>query len=466
MKRKIYDKLLEWKRVSNGKTAVMLDGARRVGKSWIAEEFARNEYEAYLLIDFAKVSSKVKRYFNEYLEDLDTFFMYLQSAYSVELPKGKSVVIFDEVQRFPRAREAIKYLVADGRFHYIETGSLISIQKNVKNIVIPSEEWHLEMFPMDFEEFMWATGHPVTMTVLRKHFAERKPLGRDLHESIMDIFRQYLVVGGMPQAVSAFAESHDLRQVDAIKRSILALYRADIRKFAGALKGKALSVFNSIPAQLSKHEKKFMLAEIDKKGRMRGYDTTFEWLESAMTVNLCRGANEPNVGLEMNCERMSLKCYLGDTGLLVSMAFGESDLVAEDVHNRILSDRIELNKGMLVENVVAQMFRVAGHKLYFYSNPSRTSSEDRMEVDFLVAKSNLTRRHNISPVEVKSGRSYAYESLSKFRRKFASSLDKAYVLHVKDVGEKDGVIYLPLYMAPLIVSRSEEGRTAERPAIP
>ena len=387
--------------------------------------------------------------------------MYLLSAYNVELPKGKSVIIFDEVQRFPRAREAIKYLVADGRFHYIETGSLISIQKNVRNIVIPSEEWHLEMFPMDLEEFMWATGHPMTMPVVRKHFAERKPLGRDLHESIMDIFRQYLVVGGMPQAVWAFAESHDLRQVDAVKRSILALYRADIRKFAGALKGKALSVFNSIPAQLSKHEKKFMLSEIDVKGRMRGYDTTFEWLESAMTVNLCRGANEPNVGLEMNCERTSLKCYLGDTGLLVSMAFGESDLVAEDIHNRILSDRIELNKGMLVENVVAQMFRVAGHKLYFYSNSSRTSSEDRMEVDFLVAKSNLTRRHNISPVEVKSGRSYAYESLSKFRRKFAPSLDKAYVLHVKDVGEKDGVIHLPLYMAPLIVSRSEEGRAAE-----
>ena len=461
MKRKIYDRLLEWKRVSNGKTAVMLDGARRVGKSWIAEEFARNEYEAYLLIDFAKVSSKVKRYFNEYLEDLDTFFMYLLSAYNVELPRGRSVIIFDEVQRFPRAREAIKYLVADGRYHYIETGSLISIRRNVRNIVIPSEEWHLEMFPMDFEEFMWATGHPVTMPVVRKHFANRRPLGRELHESMMDIFRQYLVVGGMPQAVAEFADSHDLGRVDAVKRSILSLYRADIRKFAGALRDKALSVFNSIPSQLSKHEKKFMLSEIDDKGRMRGYDTTFEWLESAMTVNLCRGATEPNVGLEMNCERTSLKCYLGDTGLLVSMAFGESDLVAEDIHNRILSDRIELNKGMLVENVVAQMFRAAGHKLYFYSNSSRTNSEDRMGVDFLVAKSNLTRRHNISPVEVKSGRSYAYESLSKFRRKYASTLDKAYVLHVKDVSEKDGIVHLPLYMAPLIVSLSDEGRTTE-----
>ena len=457
MKRKIYDKLLEWKRVSNGKTAVMLDGARRVGKSYIAEEFARNEYDAYLLIDFAKVSSKVKRYFNEYLEDLDTFFMYLFSAYNVDLPRGKSVIIFDEVQRFPRAREAIKYLVADGRYHYIETGSLISIRRNVRNIVIPSEEWHLEMFPMDFEEFMWATGHPVTMPIVMKHFADRRPLGREMHESMMDIFRQYLVVGGMPQAVAEFADSHNLGRVDAVKRSILSLYRADIRKFAGALKDKALSVFNSIPSQLSRHEKRFVLAEIDGNGRMRNYDTTFEWLDGAMTVNLCRGASEPNVGLEMNCERMSLKCYLGDTGLLVSMAFGESDLAAEDVHNRILSDKIELNKGMLVENVVAQMFRAAGHGLYFYSNSSRINSEDRMEIDFLLAKPDLTRRHNISPVEVKSGRNYAYESLSKFRRKFANFLDKAYVLHAKDVIEKDGIIHLPLYMAPLIVSGVDGG---------
>ena len=279
MKRKIYDKLREWKRVSNGKTAVMLDGARRVGKSYIAEEFARNEYDAYLLIDFAKVSSKVKRYFNEYLEDLDTFFMYLLSAYNVDLPKGRSVIIFDEVQRFPRAREAIKYLVADGRYHYIETGSLISIRRNVRNIVIPSEEWHLEMFPMDFEEFMWATGHPVTMPVVRRHFADRRPLGRELHESMMDIFRQYLVVGGMPQAVAEFADSHDLGRVDAVKRSILSLYRADIRKFAGALRDKALSVFNSIPSQLSRHEKRFVLAGRDGNGRMRNYDTTFEWLD-------------------------------------------------------------------------------------------------------------------------------------------------------------------------------------------
>ena len=308
---------------------------------------------------------------------------------------------------------------------------------------------------MDFEEFLWATGHPATMPVIRKHFLDRRPLGRDLHESLMDIFRQYLVVGGMPQVVASFAESHDLRQVDALKRSILALYRADIRKFAGTLKGKALAVFNAIPSQLSKHEKKFMLAELDSTARMRGYNTTFEWLDSAMTVNLCRAANEPNVGLEMNCERMSLKCYLGDTGLLVSMAFSESELVSSDVHNRILSDRIELNKGMLVENVVAQMFRAAGHKLYFYSNSSRTNSEDRMEIDFLLAKPGLTRRHNISPVEVKSGRSYAYESLSKFRRRFANFLDKAYVLHVKDVNEKDGVLHLPLYMAPLLVDAGD-----------
>jgi predicted AAA+ superfamily ATPase len=331
----------------------------------------------------------------------------------------------------------------------------MSIKDNTDGILIPSEESHLKMYPMDFEEFLWATGDDGLMDIIRESFAEKKPMGQTMHRRAMERFREYMVVGGMPQVVAAFADSHDLRQVDAVKRSILALYRADIRKFAGALKDKALTVFNAISSQLSKHEKKFMLAELDSTARMRGYDTTFEWLDSAMTVNLCRAANEPNVGLEMNCERMSLKCYLGDTGLLVSMAFSESELASSDIHNRILSDRIELNKGMLVENVIAQMFRAAGHKLYFYSNSSRTNSEDRMEIDFLLAKPGLTRRHNISPVEVKSGRSYAYESLSKFRRRFANFLDKAYVLHVKDVNEKDGVLHLPLYMAPLLVSAGD-----------
>ena len=429
----------------------MIDGARRVGKSWIAEEFARNEYKAYLLIDFSKVSPRVKRYFREYMEDLDTFFMYLLNTYGVKLPVHESVIIFDEVQRFPRAREAIKWLVADGRYDYIETGSLISIRKNVKDIVIPSEEHHLEMFPMDFEEFLWAQGREGTMDMLKRHFDDRKPLGEDLHASMMDLFRQYLVVGGMPQAVSVFAETHDLGEVDAVKREILTLYRNDIHKYAGALRHKVLAVFNRIPAELSRHEKKFVLADLGKNARMRDYDAAFEWLKSAMTVNVAYAASEPTVGLEMRTDVLSLKCYLADTGLLVSMAFDPVTLESERVHERILHDRLSLDKGMLMENMVAQMIRASGRGLYFYSNADRTSAGNRMEIDFLICKPNLTRMHNIIPIEVKSSRAYEFVSLGKFRRKFSDQLHEPVVLHPKDLKVDDGIVYLPLYMAGLLM---------------
>lgn len=429
----------------------MIDGARRVGKSWIAEEFARNEYKAYLLIDFSKVSPRVKRYFREYMEDLDTFFMYLLNTYGVKLPVHESVIIFDEVQRFPRAREAIKWLVADGRYDYIETGSLISIRKNVKDIVIPSEEHHLEMFPMDFEEFLWAQGREGTMEMLKRHFDDRKPLGEDLHASMMDLFRQYLVVGGMPQAVSVFAETHDLGEVDAVKREILTLYRNDIHKYAGALRHKVLAVFNRIPAELARHEKKFVLADLGRDARMRDYDAAFEWLKSAMTVNVAYAASEPTVGLEMRTDVLSLKCYLADTGLLVSMAFDPVTLESERVHERILHDRLSLDKGMLMENMVAQMIRASGRGLYFYSNADRTSAGNRMEIDFLICKPNLTRMHNIIPIEVKSSRAYEFVSLGKFRRKFSDQLHEPVVLHPKDLKVDDGIVYLPLYMAGLLM---------------
>lgn len=453
MKRKMYDVLLDWKRTSNGKSAVMIDGARRVGKSYIAEEFAKNEYAAYLVIDFAKASRKVKGYFEDYLDDLDTFFMYLCAAYHVTLVPGNSVIIFDEVQRFPRAREAIKYLVADGRFHYIETGSLISIRKNVKNIVIPSEEYHVKMFPMDFEEFLWATGNAAMQPLIERRFAERAPMGEGMHRQMMDVFRQYLVVGGMPQVIKTFVETHDLAKVEFEKRNIISLYRDDIHKFAGALRLKVASIFSEIPAQLSKHEKRFAVSSLAEGARVRDYDGAFEWLKAAMTVNVCYGASEPNVGLRINMDRTTLKCYLGDTGLLVSLAFDESELAARDIHNRLLNDDIELNEGMIVENVVAQMLRAAGHKLYFYSNSDRNVAENRMEIDFLIAKSKTQTRGNVSPIEVKSGRKYSTVSMDKFRAKYAPFLDTPFVLHKKDLQVKDGVVYLPLYMAPMLVRR-------------
>lgn len=451
MKRKFYDAMLNWKRTSNGRTALMIDGARRVGKSYIAEEFAKREYDAYLLIDFSKVKPKVKRYFNEYLDDLDLFFMYLFTEYKVNLPRNRSVIIFDEVQKFPRAREAIKHLVKDGRYHYIETGSLISINKNVKDIVIPSEERRLPLYPMDFEEFLWAQGNETAMPLIERRFAERKAVGDDMNESLMNLFRQYLVVGGMPQAVEEFVTTHDLGQVDLIKRDILSLYRADIHKYGGALRHKILAVFNAIPSELSRHEKKFVLADIEAGARMRDYESAFEWLKEAMTVNVAYAASEPNVGFRLNANRSSLKCYLADTGLLVSMAFDESRLLSEDIHNRLLSDRIELNEGMLVENVVAQMLLAAGHLPYFYSNADRKDAASRMEVDFLLDKSTLTRRHNVSPVEVKSGSNVTHASLDKFRSKFKSSLAEAFLLSDRDVKVDRGITYLPLYMASLLV---------------
>ena len=453
MKRKIYEKLLEWKSIDHGTSAVLINGARRVGKSYIAEEFAKREYRNYLLIDFSKAKDdlRVTDTFRTYLSQPKEFFRRLSVIYNMPFYERDTLFIFDEVQKFPRAREAIKTLVADGRYDFIETGSLVSINENVKDILIPSEEIDIDMYPMDFEEFLWAKGNETLMPMIRECFEKRIPMG-PVHRVAMDALREYLIVGGMPQVINRYLETNDFKVADREKRKILALYRKGIREHAGALVERVEALYDFIPSQLQQHEKKVVLADLEPEARMRDYQDPLFWLKDARVVNVAYNATEPNVGLGLSLDHSTIKCYFGDTGLLISHSFDENDLMAEDIHNRILSDRIELNKGMLVENVVAQMFRAAGHALYFYSNSSRISSEDRMGIDFLVSKSNLTRRHNVSPVEVKSGRSYAYESLSKFRRKYSAFLDKAYVLHAKDVVLKDGVIHLPLYMAPLIVS--------------
>ena len=451
MKRKIYQKLLEWKKVSNGRSAVLIDGARRVGKSWIAEEFAKNEYESYLLIDFSKAPKDVKGFFEDYLEKPDLFFMYLLGAYGVELPRRKSVIIFDEVQQVPRAREAIKHLVADGRYDYIETGSLISIQKNVKNIVIPSEEYHVEMFPMDFEEFLWATGNAGMMNVVEDAFAGLHPVGPALHRRIMDIFRQYLIVGGIPQVVQEFVKSHDLRKVDFEKRSIIDLYRGDILKHGGVSKHRILAVFNAIPGALSRHEWRFSPGAVKSGCGMREFDASFEWLKSSMMVNVTYNATDPNVGLELTSDHHLLKCYMGDTGLLVSMAFGESESTRGEVQQRLLTGRVEVNTGMIVENLVAQMLRAGGVQPYFHVEFDPRTGVCTMEVDFLVEKANLQRRHNISPIEVKSAGEYATKSLDKFVAKFSAYSGVPYVLHPKDVEKSSGRVCLPLYMAGLLM---------------
>lgn len=450
MKRKIYDSLLAWKARDSERVALLIDGARRVGKSYIVEEFARNEYKSCILIDFNKANRDIQRLFDDFLDDLDTFFAYLSAYFNVRLYPRESLIVFDEVQLFPRARAAIKYLVADGRYDYIETGSLVSIKANVADILIPSEERHLKMYPLDFEEFLWAVGNENLMPLIRGGFGELHPLGDMIHRRAMDLFRQYLIVGGMPQAVQEYISGRNFADVDAVKRDILALYRADIVRHAGGYERKVESIFDEIPSQLQKHEKRFNLASLGKQARYRDYEDAVFWLEDAMIVNMCYNSTAPTAGLKMNSDRMTMKCYMADTGLLISHAFDENTIVSEDVYKKLLLGKLEFNEGMIVENIVAQMLVASGRRLYFYSNPCRDDASERMEIDFLIAKQKITGRHNISPVEVKSGKGYSLSSLQKFRRKFAPQLHTPYVLHSADVMDKDGIICLPLYMTPLL----------------
>lgn len=449
MKRKIYDSMRKWKE-ENGRTALLIDGARRVGKSYIAQEFAKKEYKSYILIDFNRAPAEITELFVHYLNDLNMLFLYLSNFYGVKLYERESLIIFDEVQLFPKARAAIKYLVEDGRYDYVETGSLMTIKKNVADIVIPSEERHMKMYPLDFEEFLWALDNDTLMDFIRLCFEEKKPMGQVLHRKAMDYFRQYLIVGGMPQAVKTYRDSHDFDQVDRVKRDILELYRADIIKHAEGYQMKVAQIFDDIPAQLQKHDTKFKFSSLKKEARFREYEDALFWLSDAMITNICYNSTAPNIGLKLNMDRMTLKCYMADTGLLISHAFDENGLVSEEIYKKLLFDKLEVNKGMIMENIVAQMLTASGHKLYFYSNPSRDDASLRMEIDFLTAKSKISNRHNISPIEVKSSKNYTLTSLRKFKEKYKEQLHIPYVLHPNDLKEEDGILFLPLYMTPLI----------------
>ena len=450
MKRKIYNKLLEWKQESNGEYALLIDGTRRVGKSYIVRQFAEKEYRSCVILDFNLVSKSIKDLFENDLDNLDRFFMYLSNYTGKTLYTRDTLIVFDEVQQYPKARAAIKYLVKDGRYDYIETGSLISIKKNVEGIVIPSEEEHIKMFPMDFEEFLWAMGEEMLMPFIKDCFERKKPLGQLMHRRAMDYFRLYMIVGGMPQAVEKYVETRDFAKVDKLKRRILDLYRSDISKYAKGYDTKVKSIFEEIPSQLQKHEKKFRLSALKEGARARDYETAFFWLDDAMIINSCYNTTEPNVGLNLNKDTNTMKCYMADTGLLISHDFDANERVSEDLYRKILLDKLEMNSGMIVENIVAQMLRTAGHKLFFYSNSSMTDKDSRMEIDFLIAKSKITTRHNISPIEVKSSARYTLTSLRKCIAKYGSYLSTAYVIHPADLKEEDNIVYLPLYMCPLL----------------
>ncbi|MDD6240191.1 MAG: AAA family ATPase [Eubacteriales bacterium] len=442
--------MLEWKKNSAGKTALLIDGARRVGKSYSAVEFAKENYKSFILIDFNRAGKEVRDLFENNLNDLDSFFLYLSAMYGVTLYPRESLLIFDEVQMFPRARAAIKYLVADGRYDYMETGSRMSIHENVQDIVIPSEERHIKMYPMDFEEFLWAMGEELLANVIRTCFEKREPMGQMLHRKAMTLFRQYVIVGGMPQAVNTYLKTKSFERTDEVKRDILTLYREDIAKHGKGYERKVESIFDEIPEQLSKHEKKFTLSSLGEGARFRDYESSFLWLEDAMICNVCYNSTASSGGIKFNRDRSTRKMYMGDTGLLISHAFDENGLVKEEIYKKLLFGKLEINEGMIFENVVAQMFTASGHKLYFYSNPSRESKEDRMEIDFLLSKKDPTNRHNVSPIEVKSGKNYTFTSLKKFSTKFKEQLDTPIILHTEDYSEKDGILFMPVYWGWLL----------------
>lgn len=442
LKRKIYEELKNWKNKNNGQTALLIDGARRVGKSYIAEEFAANEYKSHIIIDFGNAPQDILDLFIHESSDLDLFFAKLSAFYSTTLHKRESLIVFDEVQQFPRARQLIKYLVADGRYDYLETGSLIRLKKNTENIIIPSEEEHIEMFPMDFEEFLWAMGDEATFPLIRKCFEAKKPLGQTLHRKIMNDFRQYILVGGMPQSVLAYLNEKNFAASDEAKRRILRLYRDDVSKFAAGYEDKVYAVFDGIPSQLSKKEKKYTLSSINKNARFRSFEDSFVWLNEAMVVNACFNATDPNVGLALSADHATQKCYMADTGLLVTHTFMDTAFTDNELYKAILFDKLDVNEGMIMENAVAQMLRCNGHKLYFYSRSDNLHRENHMEIDFLI-----TEKKKISPIEVKSANYRSHSSLDKFRKKFSSKIGTPYILYPKDVMEKDGIWHLPLYMA-------------------
>lgn len=442
LKRKIYDELLDWKRKSNGQTALLIDGARRVGKSYIAELFARQEYKSHIIIDFGNAPQDICDLFIHESSDLDLLFAKLSVFYSTVLHKRESLIVFDEVQQFPRARQLIKYLVADGRYDFLETGSLIRLKKNTENIIIPSEEEHKEMFPMDFEEFLWALGDETTIPLIRKCFETKVPLGQALHRKIMNDFRQYVLVGGMPQSVLAYQNEKNFAASDEAKRRILHLYRDDVSKSAGGYEEKVYAVFDGIPGQLSKKEKKYKLSSLNKNARFHSYEDSFIWLNEAMVTNICLNATDPNASLALSADNSTQKCYMADTGLLVTHTFMDTAFTENELYKAILFDKLDINEGMIMENIVAQMLRRNGHRLYFYSRNDNISRENHMEIDFLIIE-----KGKISPIEVKSGNYRSHSSLDKFRKKFSSKIGTSYILYPKDVMEKDGIWHLPLYMA-------------------
>lgn len=436
-KRKIYSELLKWKQMDEGRTAVLIQGARRIGKSTIVKEFAKNEYESYILVDFAACSTEIRDLFND-ISDLNRIFMRLQLEYGVELKERKSVIIFDEVQFAPKARQAIKYLVKDGRYDYIETGSLISIRKNVKDILIPSEEIKLQMNPMDYEEFNCALGDTTTIKLLQECFHNRTSLGDAANRKLMRNFRLYMLIGGMPQAVSSYIETNNLEKVDRVKRSIITLYEDDFNKIDPS--GNASKIFRQIPAQLTNNANRYLTWSATNGKRNYELAEIISEIKESMVVNMAYHANDPSVGMSLHKNPERYKMFLSDTGLFITLAFWDKKFTDNIIYNKLLSDKLSADLGYIYENIIAQMLKSAGHELYYYTFPT-DSGKHNYEVDFLI-----NNEDKICPIEVKSSGYKTHASIDAFCRKFSSRIRYKYLVYTKDLHKDKDVLCIPAYM--------------------
>ncbi|MCD8313321.1 MAG: AAA family ATPase [Bacteroidales bacterium] len=436
-KRKLYDKMLSWKRERDGSTALLIKGARRVGKSTLAEEFAKREYDSYLMIDFSEASQEVTALFND-ISDLDNLLLHLQFHYNVTLTPRKSVIIFDEVQDCPPARQAIRKLVKDHRYDYIETGSLISIKKNIQNIRIPSEETRITLYPMDYEEFRWALGDKATIPLLRQSFEQKRPFGDGLVRKLMRDFRLYMIVGGMPQTVAKYLETTDLTSVDAVKREIIELYADDFRKIDQS--GKITRMFRAIPGQLNRNASRYQVSSVLKNEKLDRVEELLQDMEDSMAVLFAHHANDPNVGMSLHEDNNQYKLYMNDTGLFITLAFWDKDVTENLIYQKLLSDKLSADLGYVYENVVAQMLKTAGNELYYHTWPTE-SGKHNYEIDFL-----LSRGSKICPIEVKSSGYKAHASLDAFYRKFPDRILHRYLIYTKDLRKDADILMVPVFL--------------------
>lgn len=446
IKRKFYTKLLDWKEKYNGSSSLLIEGARRIGKSTICGKFGKEQYKSYIIIDFATASKIIKNNFNENLNNLDTFFQIIQLEYKVELFRRESLIVFDEIQKFPKAREALKYLVQDGRFDFIATGSLISLKENVQDIIIPSEEIKLKMYPVDFEEFLEAAGEKILLNYIHQCFENKTSLVDKFHKKAMWLFREYMLVGGMPQSIVAYFENdRNFNKADEKKRQILSLYRDDIKKASGKYNSKVSALFENIPGYLSGHEKRVVLSKIGENKTFNQYDEPLFWLDDSMICNLCYKCNDPQIGLALNKNESFVKCYMADTGLLVSLAFSENEIASNELYKEIMKGKLSLNEGMLYENVISQMLAAKGIKLYFYTQYSAKKGRNDIEIDFLVSNKSKTN-YKVYPLEIKSSKNFTKISYDKFRDKFGNKIAESYVIAPKQFNKTETGYVIPPYM--------------------